>query len=85
MRSSIFRFLWLAALALTACGVKGPPVAPIREYAIEQNLDCSPYDPKCDRIDDDYVPGLDPSKPADAKRIKALEEAAKKQKAAKAQ
>ena len=70
---------------LSACGVKGPPVAVLRDRSIPQQLDCSPYDAKCDAVDPDYVPGLDPANPKDAAKIRELEAkaAAKKSAAAK--
>lgn len=40
---------------LLGCGVKAPPIAPVRapEPAV-LNLDCEPEDPKCDRTDPNY-------------------------------
>lgn len=70
----IISVLALAASAgLCACGVKGPPIAPVRNPIPQVMLDCSPYDLHCDRTDPNYQPGLDPKNPADAKKIQALE------------
>lgn len=78
MRSILLPFLVSALALFSACGVKSPPIAPIRNVSPPLFLDCSPYDANCDATDPNYVPGLDPKKPADAKRIRELEEAARK-------
>jgi len=51
-------FLFLGPLLLsTACGVKAPPVAPEhRSSSISPKLECSAYDPTCDKEDPNYVP-----------------------------
>jgi hypothetical protein len=42
---------------LSACGVKAPPIAPERAPMRDQlNLDCSPTDPDCDKMDPNYKP-----------------------------
>lgn len=47
----------LLALLVYGCGVKAPPIAPVREPApAAQKLDCSPKDPDCDVVDPSYQP-----------------------------
>lgn len=48
---TIFLFL------LFSCGVKTPPVAPVRgDQKLPQIIDCSLSDPACDRTDPNYKP-----------------------------
>lgn len=49
-------FLLLCAPLFTtvSCGVKTLPVAPERKQVQQQNLDCSPTDPECDKTDPHY-------------------------------
>ena len=46
----------LFCLALSACGVKAPPIAPESVSRDERVLNCSPQDPKCDVTDPNYQP-----------------------------
>lgn len=73
----------MAGMALmNGCGVKGPPIAIERkEPPIPLQLDCSPYDVKCDERDSEYQANLDPANPKDAARIRQLELAWQKRKA----
>ena len=59
-------FLLLICLCiLNACGVKAPPLAPNRPPEVKApNLDCSVYDPTCDKKDPKYDPAKDPAKQA---------------------
>lgn len=72
-------------LLVSACGVKGPPVSPVRPDEIQPErvvVDCSVYDPNCPEEDPKYIAGLDPKDPKDAALIKKLEAARKKRLAA---
>jgi len=50
------------ALFCSGCGVKAPPVAPEREEKENLKLDCSIYDPECDKEDPNYIPMKIPQK-----------------------
>lgn len=51
-------YLFIACLLIVGCGVKGLPVAPEAKPTPAQplQLNCSSYDPDCDKEDPDYVP-----------------------------
>lgn len=71
-------------LAFSACGVKGPPVSPVRTSKVLEEEEskaivfCSVYDEDCDQEDKNYVAGLDPEDPKDAVLIKKLDASRKK-------
>lgn len=48
----------LSLLAFVSCGVKRPPVAPVRDPVTPPplNLNCSPTDENCDKTDPNYQP-----------------------------
>ncbi len=47
----------LPLLALVACGVKRPPVAPLHKPdPVPLKLDCSTTDENCDKTDPNYRP-----------------------------
>ncbi len=50
-------FALLSLFLYVGCGVKGPPIAPVRDPVPPKlELNCSPQDPKCDVEDPNYVP-----------------------------
>jgi hypothetical protein len=44
-------------VSLSGCGVKLPPRAPEEKLDLpDPYVDCSPYDPDCDKTDESYIP-----------------------------